>query len=45
MPKSPLFRVVADEVIREISLTLKSASVYKYKTSYDAFREFNVSIE
>lgn len=41
MPKSPLFRVVADEVIREISLTLKSASVYKYKTSYDAFREFN----
>lgn len=40
-PKSPLFRVVADELIREISLTLKSSSVYKYKTTFDAFREFN----
>lgn len=38
-PKSPLFRAVADELIREISLTLKKASVDKYRSTYDAFRE------
>lgn len=40
-PKSPLFRVVADEVIREVSLTLRKSSVDKYRSAYDAFREFN----
>lgn len=39
-PKSPLFKKVADEVIAELSLTLKSSSIYKYKTSYDAFLAF-----
>ena len=38
-PTSPLFRAVADELIREISLTLKKASVDKYRSTYDAFRE------
>ncbi len=39
LPKSPVFRVVADEVIREVGLTLKQSSVDKYQTTYDAFRE------
>lgn len=38
-PKSPLFRKVADELIKEISLTLKSSSVYKYKNTFDAYIE------
>jgi integrase len=38
-PTSPLFKVVANEVIREISLTLKKASVDKYRSTYDAFLE------
>ena len=37
-PKSPHFRAVADEVISEVSLTLKPSSVEKYQTTYDAFR-------
>ena len=37
-PKSPHFRAVADELIGEVSLTLKRSSVEKYQTTYDAFR-------
>lgn len=38
-PTSPLFRKVADEVIKEQGLTLKASSLYKYKNTYDAFIE------
>ena len=38
-PKSPLWRVVADELLREISLTLKKASVDKYRSTYEAFQQ------
>ena len=36
-PTSPLFRKVADELLKELRLTLKDASVYKYKTTFDAY--------
>ena len=36
-PTSPLFRKVADEVVKEISLTLKESSVYKYKKTYEIY--------
>lgn len=39
-PTTPLFRKVADEVLKEIGLTLKTASTYKYKNTYDAFIAF-----
>lgn len=38
-PTSPRLRAVADELLKELSLTLKSASIYKYKNTFDAYIE------
>ena len=39
LPKTPLFSKVADELLKELSLTLKKASVDKYKSTYDQFKD------
>ncbi len=36
-PTSPLFKKVAEEFLKELALTLKPASLYKYKTTFDAY--------